>query len=218
VKDCFKEQTIDTIQTYKNSGYGDIKIYSPNKKGLYITPITFDCINKKSIISKLTKWRQENQHGFSSIFEVTDSRTKKWIKQALLDREDRLLFMVYDDFSNMIGHLGISSFNFENLTCEIDNVVRGEVSEQKKVMHTASMVLISWIKDNLKPNKIKLRVLNDNSNALSLYYRLGFKLNSLHPLQKIDSESATEWVKSDKNNNIDRFFIEMILNKGIKNE
>jgi len=134
-----------------------------------------------------------------------------WLKKGVQEREDRLLFLVNDIYGETIGHVGISSFNYEKKTCEIDNIVRGEVSSQSKVMESAVKGLLTWIFEKIEPECIELRVFNDNTKALALYYRLGFQLDALYPLEKTVKGDEIEWIDSD--NKIDRFFISMKLTK-----
>jgi len=205
----FKNNSIKVISDLKNSGFGHVRFYSPSDDGVYITPVTVDK-NNEDFIETLAKWRSENQNGFTKVFKVTVPGTHSWLKNAVQNRKDRILFVVYDRYDIEIGHLGVSSFNFKRESCEIDNVIRGEVSRQEGVMYSASQALLNWIKEFINPEYIHLRVLNDNSSALSLYHRLGFKPYRLIPLEKEDVAGYVEWVPLNKGN-IDRFFIEMRL-------
>ena len=159
-------------------------------------------------------WRSNNQHGFVKKFNITIEGTKTWLDLAVQKRKDRLLFLVFDCNEKVIGHLGVSSFDFLNKTCEIDNVVRGEISLLRGVMLSASQTLIKWINQFIKPSKIYIRVLNDNTAALFLYHRLGFVPFQLEALEKVEYDEVIEWLPVT-NGVIDRFFLKMEL-KGKK--
>lgn len=204
----FKKRVLTVISKEKEKSFEESYYGSENTDGVRITPITYDSINS-DVIEVLRIWRSENQSGFTKIFNVTHDGTEKWLKDGVLAREDRLLFFIVDKYDEIIGHIGVSSFDFENSTCEIDNVVRGKRSNQHNVMFLASCVLIEWIKSEIDPNEIRLRVLNDNTSALRLYDRLGFKLDSLLGLRRIDSNGCVEWVPD--NEEIDRYFVSMIM-------
>ena len=205
----FEERSIDIIRSEKEKKFLVEKYSSGENDGVFITPLTLDAVND-DLIADLARWRSENQDGFIKIFNVTFESTRKWLELAVQNRSDRLLFLVYDCHEKLIGHLGVSSFDFTNKTCEVDNVVRGNVSKQKRVMSSASKALIDWIWLKIKPESIRLKVLNDNSKALALYYKLGFKLDLLEPLEKIESGDVIEWIPAE-NSKIDRFFINMFL-------
>jgi len=205
----FEEKVCDIIRAEKEKIFQVERYSLDSSDGVYITPLTLDAVNDL-LINDLARWRSENQTGFIKIFNVTLESTKRWLDIAVQNRKDRLLFLIYDCHDLLIGHLGVSSFDFDKQTCEVDNVVRGEVSRQKNVMFCASEILIDWVRKKIEPKFIKLKVLNDNSKALALYYKLEFKLDSLEPLEKIESEDVTEWIPA-VNNKIDRFFINMYI-------
>lgn len=209
--DDFKGNAIKLISEYKKNNPGQIKLYNKEESGVYLSPITYGSISSE-LIGLLAKWRAENQEGFTKHFLVTEESTKSWLENLVMKREDRLLFIVFDKYHKEIGHMGVSSFNFQGGTCEIDNVVRGEKSKQHSVMYQASEVLVEWIKNEINPQAIHLRVLNDNLKALVLYYKMGFTPVSLIPLAKHTGSDYTEWCElNNGSEKIDRFFISMSL-------
>jgi RimJ/RimL family protein N-acetyltransferase len=208
----FKDNSINLLQLEKYKTPGDVSF---TKEGVMVYPITWNDLNNKKIIKKLKNWRNENQIAFPKVFNATENGTLVWLEKAVLKREDRLLFLIDDIYGKTIGHIGVSSFNYEEKTCEIDNIIRGDISSQSKVMEHAVSGLLSWIFEMINPKYIKLRVFNDNTKAIALYYKLGFKLGALHPLEKKIKESETEWI--DSKNKIDRFFISMELRNTFKN-
>lgn len=209
--ELFKENALRVIYDYKNEDAQKNIITGDSGCKLYLQAITYNSIDD-DVIKLLTKWRSENQKGFTKIFSVTEESTKNWLYNLVMKREDRLLFFVFDETKKQIGHMGISSFDYENGSCEIDNVVRGELSDQRLLMQRASAALISWIRAVIKPESIKLRVLNDNSRALALYHKLGFAPVSLIPLVKHIGHDYVEWrIQQAADEKIDRFFISMKL-------
>ena len=207
----FKDNVVNLIQLEKRKSPKKVLF---KEEGVSVYPVTWSDLNNKKIIKNLTDWRAENQIAFSKVFNVTESGTFIWLKKAVLTREDRLLFLVDDIFGKTVGHIGISSFNYKAQTCEIDNIVRGNISSQSKVMEFAIHGLLTWVFERINPKYIKLRVFNDNTKAIALYYRLGFKLDILHPLEKCIKEDEIEWI--DSINKIDRFFISMKLENTFK--
>ena len=63
-------------------------------------------------------------------------------------------------------------------------------------MFSASKTLIKWIDQFVKPNKIYIRVLNDNTAGLSLYHRLGFVPFQLEALEKVEYDEVLNNLKS----------------------
>jgi RimJ/RimL family protein N-acetyltransferase len=209
----FEKTIVKTILFEKEKLFMKCKYFSPLNDGVYITPVTLDAYCDE-LIQNLSRWRSNNQHGFVKKFNITIEGTKTWLDLAVQKRKDRLLFLVFDCNEKVIGHLGVSSFDFLNKTCEIDNVVRGEISLLRGVMLSASQTLIKWINQFIKPSKIYIRVLNDNTAALFLYHRLGFVPFQLEALEKVEYDEVIEWLPVT-NGVIDRFFLKMEL-KGKK--
>jgi len=209
----FEKTIVKTILFEKEKLFMKCKYFSPLNDGVYITPVTLDAYCDE-LIQNLSRWRSNNQHGFVKKFNITFEGTKTWLDLAVQKRKDRLLFLVFDCNEKVIGHLGVSSFDFLNKTCEIDNVVRGEISLLRGVMLSASQTLIKWINQFIRPSKIYIRVLNDNTAALFLYHRLGFVPFQLEALEKVEYDEVIEWLPVT-NGVIDRFFLKMEL-KGKK--
>jgi RimJ/RimL family protein N-acetyltransferase len=205
----FEKTIVKTILFEKEKLFMKCKYFSPLNDGVYITPVTLDAYCDE-LIQNLSRWRSNNQHGFVKKFNITIEGTKTWLDLAVQKRKDRLLFLVFDCNEKVIGHLGVSSFDFLNKTCEIDNVVRGEISLLRGVMLSASQTLIKWINQFIKPSKIYIRVLNDNTAALFLYHRLGFVPFQLEALEKVEYDEVIEWLPVT-NGIIDRFFLKMEL-------
>jgi len=205
----FEKTIVKTILFEKEKLFMKCKYFSPLNDGVYITPVTLDAYCDE-LIQNLSRWRSNNQHGFVKKFNITIEGTKTWLDLAVQKRKDRLLFLVFDCNEKVIGHLGVSSFDFLNKTCEIDNVVRGEISLLRGVMLSASQTLIKWINQFIKPSKIYIRVLNDNTAALFLYHRLGFVPFQLEALEKVEYDEVIEWLPVT-NGVIDRFFLKMEL-------
>ncbi len=205
----FEERSVNIIEELKKSKYGENRIPIQDSQ-YFMLPISYDCCDNKDLIKKLANWRKASQHAFTKIFNITFEGTARWLNKGVLERRDRILFLVVDNKNQFLGHIGISSFDFENESCEIDNVVKKPSVNIKALFYNTSKSLIQWIQKNIEPKSINLRVLHDNTKALALYHRLNFIPTKFIPLQKIESENKVEWVDS-KSSQIDRFFILMTL-------
>lgn len=175
-----------------------------------LLPFTREQIDSAEAINLLTKWRRKNLHGFTKIFDVTVDGTRAWAISQLITRSDRVLFFVCIGDGELVGHVGLSSFDFQASTCEIDNIVRGEPSAPKGVMQAAVKGLLDWTYDSLMLTEIRLRTLSDNARALALYHRIGFVPASLHPLRRIEGADFEEWVDAGADDPIDRFMLGML--------
>jgi RimJ/RimL family protein N-acetyltransferase len=176
-----------------------------------LLPFTADRVDVSSLISRLTRWRSENQHGFPREFEVTNAGTRRWADELLICRPDRMLFLVRDGAGTLVGHVGVSTFDFAVGTCEIDNIVRGERGVQPGAMTSAVLTLCDWIRSELAPSRIQLRTMHENTRALALYHRLGFVPFALFPLKREEGPGYVQWSDAAEGEHPDRFFLGMRL-------
>lgn len=214
----YKQNILEILNSYKcKSTFDEIKsipIYHNNMLIGYLQPVTYHYkVLAPEYISMFSNWRRENPEGFANSFEVTNKRTEYWLDKILLEREDRILFVVYSTNNQPVGHLGCSTFNFEQRSCEIDNVVRGIKDSYKGMMTHALNTLIFWIQRTLKVDHVFLRVLKDNTHAVKFYEKNGFTKKHDIPLFKINEKDETKWVenKDIKDRDPDRFFTYMKL-------
>ena len=147
-------------------------IVLPDGAGLLV-PVCELHAGDEATIALLARWRDENQHAFPTRFTVTHEGTRSWLRSALLDVPDRILFLVLDAFGHPVGHLGFANCLNDERSLEIDNVVRGE-SAAPGLMGVALDVLCEWAADMFLPEEIVLRVLDGNAHAIAFYRRHGW--------------------------------------------
>lgn len=202
----FKLLSERVIKTYKNNP--DIKI-SIKGTSFYLKPMTYLDLESRESISLLSEWRKASEHAFLKIFQVTASGTEKWLKHGVLENKQRLMFWVFDSEGYKVGHIGVSSFNYDESSCEIDNVIKSPSCHERAIFTLTVETFIKWLKDELNPEKIKLRVFSENIKALSLYSRVGFKPVDIVTFKKVTGEDFVEWVESEIS--VDRCFLIMEL-------
>lgn len=175
--------------------------------------VSKDLINDKQLIGNLAQWRKLHSYWFPSQFKVTKTGTKKWLKNQLIDVPDRILFIIETPDGQEIGHLGLNRFNFTDLSCEIDNVVRGN-GLLPGIMTKALRVLINWSFFHLGIKTLYLRTFADNKRAIKLYKKTGFKELEKIPLNKIIKNNTIQWVEilNVKKSPVDRYHLKMYLN------
>ncbi|HYC83143.1 MAG TPA: GNAT family protein [Candidatus Paceibacterota bacterium] len=208
----YKQGVFETFRHLKSLKFEQFVISAPygTLPPVALLPFTADCALDDSKIALLSHWRSEHSHAFPKIFEVTNERTRLWAKRMLLDRDDRMLFFIKHK-EKLVGHVGLSTFDFAKSSCEIDNIIRGEADAPSGIMLSAIRVLMDWSYNELRVGEIRLRVMHDNVRALALYHRLGFVPDALYPLHKIVDQEAgeIEWISSGPSQKIDRFYVAM---------
>lgn len=141
----------------------------------YLVPIVRDFRTvMPGCASLLAQWRNENPSMSADSFTATVRGTEKWLDNLVIGRDDRILFMVVSVDFIKIGHIGYSSFLFNEKCCEVDAVLRGEKSVMPGMMTFALRALTGWGLESLKLENIRLRVFSDNFNAINFYKRNGF--------------------------------------------
>ncbi|MHA1409550.1 MAG: GNAT family N-acetyltransferase [Candidatus Odinarchaeia archaeon] len=180
------------------------------KKVSEFVPIGLSAKDNVEIIKLLARWRSENMDAYPTQFPVTDEGTQRWIYNQLIEREDRILFFIQRLNGCKIGHIGLSEFNFLERSCEIDNVVRGEKNIMKGIMTFALNTLLDWSIRKLKLKKIYLRVFLDNTRAIALYKRCGFKELEKIPLEREIEGDVIKYLEKKDNLKADRYFLKML--------
>jgi len=210
-------RVIEKFSSIKNERFDKgqnvkLSIYNKQKRIIaFLRPITKKILENSKEIELLAKWREENAFAFPTQFKVTFEGTKKWIR-ALIENPTRILFFIESNEIKpvLIGHMGLYSFDFEDDSCEIDNVVRGDKKKLKGVMTFALKTLIKWTKQILKPKKIFLRVFSDNERAIRFYKRCGFKEYALIPLEKKVEDNFISWEENKNLIKAEKYFLKMV--------
>lgn len=191
-----------------------IPIYNDEKKIIaFLRSITKSSIDYEKEIKLLAKWRKENAFAFPTQFKVTFEGTKKWLK-GLIENPTRILFFVESNEKQpvLIGHMGLYSFNFQDDSCEVDNIVRGVREKLKGVMTLGLKTLIKWTIKELKPKNIFLRVFSDNERAIKFYKRCKFQEKELIPLEKKEKGDIIFWEENRKLKKAKKYFLKMVYN------
>jgi len=140
----------------------------------WLVPIGRLHADDPALVGLLARWRRENEHAFPSRFTVTEEGTARWLSAQVLDRPDRMLFMVTDRHGAPIGHAGLANAINDERSIEVDNIVRGVPDVEPGIMASAVLALIGWAEETLWPDTIELRVLASNVRAIRFYRGLGF--------------------------------------------
>jgi len=169
--------------------YGD-----EGKLCAYLRPITADF---KTTLPEcpmlLTKWREENPTISTGTFEPTVERTENWLSQYVIGRDDRLLFLIMCLNGGFLGHIGFSSFDFAEKSCEIDAVLRGVKNLLPGLMTFSMHSLVYWGIRELHLEKILLKVFSDNRQAIRFYEKFGFCKVGEIPLVLVKASDEEKW-------------------------
>lgn len=159
------------------------------------------------VIADLARWRETHFDAFPTQFPVTAEGTARWLRAAVLDAEDRLLFLVCDRHGHAVGHLGLADALSADRTVEVDNVVRGEAVDGP-VMAAALEALVRWSHEVLGAQTVHLRVFEDNARAIAFYERAGFR--AVGTIDLVRTERADGAVAYVPGTPPDRRFVRMV--------
>lgn len=175
-----------------------------------LNPITISDIFNSEVIKTLAEWREKAQPYFPSQFQVTLEGTQKWLDNQVIKLFDRILFFV-KEAGAPVGHVGLYRFNWEEQSCEIDNIVRGRDSSIPGLMTLAVESLDNWAFNELEVKILYLKVLADNKRAIKLYERCGFKEFKLIPLRREEKPNMVQWEEDLTLDKAERYFLQMRL-------
>jgi len=187
-----------------------INVYDEKSRALsYLKPIQYDF--DYGIVSLLSKWRKENPSISTSSFKITHERTKKWLNNFVLNRKDRIIFMIYNLKNNPMGHIGLSNFDFDKNIAELDSVLRGVKDILPGLMFFCVKAIIDFGFQYLKLSGIQLSVLSDNKRAIDFYKKLNFSEIHRIPLVKLITKDETRYESKTKYPDlpIEKYYIKM---------
>jgi hypothetical protein len=152
-----KEEVISFLKDVKS---GNVKfefdILSDKKEKLgKIRPILDSKISDNSeIIRFITKWREYCKENFLSQFPVSEERTKNWLQNQVINKDNRILFIIQTPDGKLAEHIGVIFFEVDEDTCEIDNVVKAADCNIPGLMYHAMKTLNNFLFNSLKMKKI----------------------------------------------------------------
>ena len=187
----------------------------PLQNGGYLLPLTTLHLESNSIIEKLWQWREDHSYAYPSRYETTLESTKNWIQKAILSNPDRILFLIYDEKEELVGHAGFADGSNEECKLEFDNILRGDIKARKGIMSDAMRTLKHWAQDTLFPNGFYLRALASNDKAISFYEKLNYEETSRYPLKKVTSEKGYSLQPTSDGEKVVDEFVVMIPNASI---
>tara|TARA_B110000014_G_scaffold240438_1_gene208529 strand:+ start:611 stop:1249 length:639 start_codon:yes stop_codon:yes gene_type:complete len=150
-----------------------------------------------------TKWRTDNQKWFQTSFKPTIENTRKWIKETILNDNDRILFMIFFD-NKKIGQTGLDRYVIKDNSIDITGTLKDPCVKDRRIMETTRKALCEWAFEYLDVSKIIFRVFSDNYRNINLIERCGaLTVNSI-PMKKLVKGDHPKWIelKSDQDEDI----------------
>ena len=175
----------------------------------FLAPINYAHIDNNEIISLLTEWRNTFIEVFPTQFIASESSTKKWLLDGLLENEGRILFLIYENSGNIVGHIGFNSCINDFSNFEIDNVIKGKKDAAPGIMGAAMKSLIEWARTTFNVETFNLRVMDDNKHAIKFYENNNFNQSKKIPLKRSLKGEMVSYNEST-DDDFDKHFINMV--------
>lgn len=179
----------------------------------WLVPVSRLSVGDPAISKQLSRWRVENEHAFPTRFNVTEAGTASWLQSQVVERADRMLFMVTDRRGTAIGHIGLANVFGGDKVMELDNIVRGAQGCEPGIMGAAVRALMKWADETLWPDGFKLRALASNERAIEFYRALGFVEVGSEPLVWVEEDGASrlESPHAERGGSADEFLLTMVF-------
>jgi RimJ/RimL family protein N-acetyltransferase len=193
----FESKAIEIFKLIKDEKYRGqdfvIPVFGKNSQVAVLKPITKSNLHENmpncELIKSLADWRRNNQLWYPTVFTVTDEGTKLWLKNQVIDVDDRILFLIVSMDGVAFGHMGL----FKG---EIDNVLRGITGIVDGGMTLGLFALMKFCATELGIKNLYLRVFSDNARALHYYKTCGFSEIGKIPLKKSEEIKCIKWEPS----------------------
>jgi perosamine synthetase len=159
----------------------------------FLVPICQAHQSNSEVLQKLTDWRNKNVLVYPTQFVATIESTKAWLKDRLLDVEDRILFLIIDNHGKVVGHIGFNGCSNNEFLFEIDNVIRGDQAAAKGLFSRGMITLMEWARKTLNVGGFFLRVMDDNQHAIDFYKRNEFVESRHIPLVREETNGLISY-------------------------
>lgn len=159
----------------------------------YLVPVCELHTTDEASIERFSACRAADPFASPAQLPRTDVGTRSWLRERLLDLEDRILFLVLDAHGAPVGHLGLSDGLGERAELEITDVVRGAAEAPAEIMSHAMTALLEWARETLGPEAVYVRVSGDDAHAIEFHERLGFVRTTETPLRRHENGETVEF-------------------------
>ena len=166
-------------------------------------------------VSLLYNLRKKYRKMFATDFEMTEDKTRNWIKNLILENSGRILFMIYFD-NKKIGCIGNGGYDEKNNSSRLDNMMKDPLCNLPGAMTTVEKVYLKWMFDDLKLSKITGFLFSDNSRMINIHKKCGWITVDVVPIKKIFTEEETRWEEittKPNNENVERYFNKIELTR-----
>ena len=191
------ETNIENFRAFINQvmeGEAELVIPIEDDEGTMIgelVPITKLDLDDYDILTSLTNWRNTNKEMFLTQFEATPERTKIYLEKITRRNSSQTLFKVMEN-GRLVGQVGWKDLNVESAI--IDNGMKGEKSENPKILIFAHKSLISWLLKNSVLRELTGWLFADNIPGIMMNRQIGWTDWIKYPMSLNKVDNNVEWL------------------------
>ena len=166
-------------------------------------------------VNLLYNLRKKYRKMFATDFEMTEDKTRNWIKNLILGNSGRILFMIYFD-NKKIGCIGNGGYDEKNNSSRLDNMMKDPLCNLPGAMTIVEKVYLKWMFDDLKLSKITGFLFSDNSRMVKIHKKCGWITIDVVPIKKIFTGEETSWEEitaKSNDENVERYFNKIELTR-----
>jgi RimJ/RimL family protein N-acetyltransferase len=194
----FREQVTRFFTAMKDAERGDVSWHIPIYRGsepvARLRPVGRDFCDVE--VDLIACWRNQNREAFLTSSVSTRDSARSWLELQIINRADRILFLAETPDGAPFGHIGLTNFNFQIGSCELDNWIRGRGLGIRGGMTLAIRRLMDWVFFDLGAQIQRARVFSNNSNVLQIHHGNGLREEKRVPLVCIEENSTRRWVEA----------------------
>ncbi len=108
-------------------------------------------------------------------FYVSSHREKEWVEDAIRNDRKNLHLVICDTDKEAIGLVNLTNIDLQNRKAEFSIMIGDKKSQGKGVGEKSTLLMLKHAFEFLNLNKVWLTVLTNNTIAIKLYEKIGFK-------------------------------------------
>ena len=145
-------------------------------------------------VNLLYNLRKKYRDMFATDFQMSEEKTRNWIKKDILENPERIMFMIYYD-NKKIGNIGTALYDKKTNSASLDNMMKDPTCNYPGLMTIVEMVYLKWMFEGLKLSKITGFLFSDNTRMMNVHKKCGWIIVDVVPVTRIMFKEGSRWEK-----------------------
>lgn len=144
----------------------------PLNEDISLVPIGNWILTRNQCIQSMAEWRFQSRENFFARFPLSADTFSQYLKDHSIGNSSNITFALLGKDETLHGHMGLKNITANRAT--IDAVMIRQESRGGGLAKLGLESLFNWGNNVLRIKSFELEVLSSNSDAISLYSRMGF--------------------------------------------